>query len=234
MYYKAATQYFILLNASDNKTIKLDSVSVKQVDPNDYWTLGTGWSVGDNKATSDASANSYLNQQAYEIGKTYKLGFEVLEGTIELRSAQYSKGTGFYTTGTYSIEVIPTTISTHFYVYTGFGQSSITNITVQEIQTDTPRIDFTNDTKGHLLLEPSRTNLVNYSKDFSQSSWVKLGAGTGTTAIVTSDYAISPDGTQNASRLQCDLNGGGSSSSNQFFDFIIYIQVVPHKHYLFI
>jgi hypothetical protein len=190
LYYKAATQYFILLNASDNKTIKLDSVSVKQVDPNDYWTLGTGWSVGDNKATSDASANSYLNQQAYEIGKTYKLGFEVLEGTIELRSAQYSKGTGFYTTGTYSIEVIPTTISTHFYVYTGFGQSSITNITVQEIQTDTPRIDFTNDTKGHLLLEPQSTNLIPYSEDFSQ--WSLLG---GTAGVVTyvSDL-VNPDG----------------------------------------
>ena len=85
-----------------------------------------------------------------------------------------------------------------------------------------PRIDFTNDTKGHLLLEPSRTNLVNYSEDFSQSSWVKLGAGTGTTAIVTSDYAISPDGTQNASRLQCDLNGGGSSSSNQSLIYNLY------------
>ena len=35
-----------------------------------------------------------------------------------------------------------------------------------------PRIDFTNDTKGHLLLEPSTTNLITYSEDFSQ--WVKL------------------------------------------------------------
>ncbi len=199
LYYKAATQYFILLNASDNKTIKLDSVSVKQVDPNDYWTLGTGWSVGDNKATSDASANSYLNQQAYEIGKTYKLGFEVLEGTIELRSAQYSKGTGFYTTGTYSIEVIPTTISTHFYVYTGFGQSSITNITVQEIQTDTPRIDFTNDTKGHLLLEPQSTNLVTQSDG---SNWLKSNV------TYTANTAISPDGTQNAATLNFSNNNG--------------------------
>ena len=44
---------------------------------------------------------------------------------------------------------------------------TITDIIVQEIQTDTPRIDFTNDTKGHLLLEPSRTNLITYSEDFS-------------------------------------------------------------------
>ena len=222
-YFRASGTVFVINRKGGGDTdILIDNVSIKQVDPNDYWTLGTGWSLGDNRATSDASTNSYLNQQVYEIGKTYKLGFEVLQGTIELRSAQYSKGTGFYTTGTYSIEVIPTTISTHFYVYTGFGQSSITNITVQEIETDTPRIDFTNDTKGHLLLEPSTTNLIPYSEDFSQSSWVKLGAGTGTTAIVTSDYAISPDGTQNASRLQCDLNGGGSSSSNQSLIYNLY------------
>ena len=31
-----------------------------------------------------------------------------------------------------------------------------------------PRIDFTNDTKGHLLLEMSTTNLITYSEDFSQ------------------------------------------------------------------
>jgi hypothetical protein len=66
-----------------------------------------------------------------------------------------------------------------------------------------------------LLLEPARTNLVIYSEDFSQSEWVKLGAGTGSSAVVTPDYAVSPDGTQNASRLQCDLNGGVGSSSNQ-------------------
>jgi len=200
----------------------IDNVSVKQVDPNNYWTLGTGWSVGDNKATSDASANSYLNQQAYEIGKTYKLGFEVLEGTIELRSAQYSKGTGFYTTGTHSIEVIPTTTSTHFYVYTGFGQSSITNITVQEIQTDTPRIDFTNDTKGHLLLEPSRTNIITSSSNFSAASWQKVSA------TLTSVNIPLPDGTTGG--FQITQNGGASDriqdslgfkSNNHFFSLFV-------------
>lgn len=67
----------------------------------------------------------------------------------------------------------------------------------------------------HHILEPARTNLVTYSEDFSNPNWTKLGAGTGSAAIVTSDYAISPDGTQNATRLQCDLNGGLTSSANQ-------------------
>ena len=84
------------------------------------------------------------------------------------------------------------------------------------------RIDFTNNTSGHLLLEPSSTNLVTHSEDFSDSSWTKLGAGTGSAAVVTSNYAVSPDGTQNASRLQCDLNGGTSSSGNQSLIYDTY------------
>ena len=74
-----------------------------------------------------------------------------------------------------------------------------------------------------LLLEPQRTNLIAYSEDFSDSSWTKLGAGAASTAVVTSNYAISPDGTSNASRLQCDLNGGLTSSANQslIYDSII-------------
>ena len=44
---------------------------------------------------------------------------------------------------------------------------------IETVATDEPRIDFTNNTKGHLLLEPSRQNKVNYSEDFSQGYWVK-------------------------------------------------------------
>jgi len=86
---------------------------------------------------------------------------------------------------------------------------------IETVGSGEPRIDFLGNTKGALLLEPQRTNLVTYSEDFSNASWVKLAVGAGSAAVVTSNYAISPDGTLNASRLQCDLNGGGSSSSNQ-------------------
>jgi len=44
-----------------------------------------------------------------------------------------------------------------------------------------------------LLLEPARTNLVQYSEDFT--SWIN------SSSYITSDYGISPDGSQNASRL---------------------------------
>jgi len=75
-----------------------------------------------------------------------------------------------------------------------------------------PRIDFSNDAKGALLLEPSRSNLITYSEDFSQSGWQKQSAGVASAPIVTSNYAISPDGTLNADRVVFDINGGTTSS----------------------
>ena len=75
-----------------------------------------------------------------------------------------------------------------------------------------PRIDFTDNTSGHLLLEPSRTNYLRYSEDLSQSNWAKQQSGTGVAPTVTANYAISPDGSQNASRVQFDINGGTTIS----------------------
>ena len=86
---------------------------------------------------------------------------------------------------------------------------------IEVVGNDVPRIDYTDSSEGVLLLEPARTNLVTYSEDFSHSSWVNVAQGTGSAVIVTSDYATSPDGTQNATRLQCELNGGVTSSGNQ-------------------
>ncbi len=42
---------------------------------------------------------------------------------------------------------------------------------IEVVSNNEPRIDFLNDSNGALLLEPSRSNLVTYSEDFSQSVW---------------------------------------------------------------
>jgi hypothetical protein len=44
---------------------------------------------------------------------------------------------------------------------------------IEIVGVDEPRIDFTDNTKGHLLLEPQRRNDIPYSEDFSQGYWVK-------------------------------------------------------------
>ena len=66
--------------------------------------------------------------------------------------------------------------------------------------TNLPRIDYT-DGSGSLLLEPQSTNLLTYSQDFSQSVWRKRTSDSTQVPVITNNYAISPDGTQNATRV---------------------------------
>ena len=61
------------------------------------------------------------------------------------------------------------------------------------------RIDFKDDSKGSLLLEPSRSNLITYSENFSNSYWLKIN-----NATVSAEKVISPDGTLNASQIIFD------------------------------
>jgi hypothetical protein len=81
-----------------------------------------------------------------------------------------------------------------------------------------PRLTYQNGGGGcpSLLLEKQSTNLQTYSQDFTNVAWTKLGQGVGDTAVVTANYAISPDGTQNATRFVCNLNGGTTSSDRSW------------------
>ena len=56
----------------------------------------------------------------------------------------------------------------------------------------------------HHILEPQRTNLIQYSEDFSNAYWQKLNNVT-----VSAEKVISPDGTLNASQLIFDGTSQG-------------------------
>jgi len=62
------------------------------------------------------------------------------------------------------------------------------------------RIDYLDNTDGHLLLEPQRTNLETKSKLFSTWSLVS-------NVTRTANYNESPEGVDNATRLQFTANG---------------------------
>ena len=74
-----------------------------------------------------------------------------------------------------------------------------------------------------LLLEPQRTNLVTYSEDFSE--WNKGGSTT-----LTANYAISPDGSQNATRFQTPTGSGSyltleaSMTSGNVYTLTLYLK----------
>ncbi len=185
------------------------------------WIKGNGATISNGKGNiiGDGTSFTYLEQSnVFTVGKFYKVSLDaVINSGLGLKVQDGSTNENFgaiTTSGTYTFYGEANNSSLVIGRRTGGTafDSYVDNVSVKEIQLDVPRIDFTDDAAGHLLLEPQSTNLVTYSEDFSQSSWVKLGAGTGSVAVVTNNFAISPDGTQNASRLQCNLNGGTTTS----------------------
>jgi hypothetical protein len=62
----------------------------------------------------------------------------------------------------------------------------------------------------HLLLEPERTNLIQYSEDFSNAYWIKSGSS------IVSNNVISPDGSLNASKLVEDTANSDHSIYRTF------------------
>ena len=115
-------------------------------------------------------------------------------------------GTTRNANGTYTEEINLTNNQTTFRFVSEGGVMDIDNVSVIEITDDTnlPRIDYTNGT-GALLLEPQSTNLVKSSEDFASANWV------GFNYTITSNYAKSPDGSNNASRYV------GSTTSQDFY-----------------
>jgi hypothetical protein len=82
---------------------------------------------------------------------------------------------------------------------------------IETVGVDEPRIDFLNNTKGHLLLEPSRQNKFTYSENISNSFWTKDGIS------ITADSIVSPNGLQTADKLVENSSSGNHRFYNNNF-----------------
>ena len=167
------------------------------------WNAFGGWSILDGVATNDGSGSTILNE-ILEIGKTYKI-------TIQLST---------YTSGNFSVFLGSGTESSQFngtdefifygvcsgdaYVrvksYSGIGSVNLQNISVKEIidTNNIPRISYdSNGDNGHILLEPTSTNLITYSEDFTE--WTSK-----TNIEVNLNNTTSPQGVINAAFINED------------------------------
>lgn len=212
----------------------VDNVSVKQVDPNDRFELDSA-SYGQNKVTltSVGGAMTYIKQTGLnlEANKTYLIKINATKLSGDTNLALGSDGTNnvsgspiISTSGFKRYYFTPASDIAHIGIKRNFGGSGavweITSFSIVEVQGDRPRLsyDITNgvvEDKPHLLLEPSSTNLITFSNDYTQTFWLKHQSGTASTPIVTSNYAISPDGTRNADRVIFNLNQATDSSFSQ-------------------
>ena len=75
--------------------------------------------------------------------------------------------------------------------------------------------DFTNGGCGDYAIWPQRTNIFLRSNEIDNASWVKGNSGNGILPVVTANYAISPDGTNNADRVQ--FSRAGTAATDRSF-----------------
>ena len=123
----------LILRADANFIGSIDNVSVKQVDPNDRFTLGTGWSYGDGVAVHTGSQSLLQQNGIFTIGKTYKISFILSNADssnyVRLLTSHYPNGGNFTTNGFTSI--ITTANITQLYIY-GVGDVTLDNVMVEE------------------------------------------------------------------------------------------------------
>jgi len=197
--------------------LKVDNISVKQVDPNDDWILGTGWSLGDGVASRTSQSGSSLlrsNSFTLTVGKTYKCTMTVSNySNGGVRFATDNVGfTVHSANGTYT-EILTSTGTVFSLKGNADFAGSVSNISVVEVQGDKPRLDYDplNPTCPHLLLEPQSTNEINFSEDFTK--WNLLGV---TTVEYVSDL-VNPDGSVGGYKISGEgiyvNNGGGMTGA---------------------
>lgn len=176
------------------------------------WTKGTGWSIANGVATYDGTGGSSAIFQTLpiSINTMYEIKITVVSnegtGTNTVEIGNYRVNNTHLDAGTYTFYGASTS-GLFIIIYGRSGEELvIDNVSVREVtevNTDVPRIDYTGGGCPSLLLEPTSTNYMIYSEDFSQSFYSKFNAS-------ISDYSeVSPQGTYNAKTIT-DSGAGGT------------------------
>ena len=215
----SSTTWLIKRNGGyPNFDFDIDNISVKQVDPNDRWTLDTNWSYGSNKVIGSATTSEIQQDVDLPSGKVYKTTFTIedyVSGDVRIRfrGGTTVNGTNRSRNGTYT-QILTSTGHTNVKIDGGTSfTGSVTNISVVEVQGDRPRLsyDITNgvvEDKPHLLLEPSSTNLAKFS--YNIQGGVDIGDYIkGSNSVLTYVSNIeAPDGTMGVYRIQNAAQSG--------------------------
>jgi hypothetical protein len=84
---------------------------------------------------------------------------------------------------------------------------------IQTAATNAPRWDYAGGVLRGLLIEEARTNIAQFSEDFSNVAWLKASGGTSSSPVVTANQTVAPDGTTTADRIVYPACSGAGSNS---------------------
>ena len=193
------------------------------------WTKGTGWTIANNLANFNGSAFSPFRQNVGLItGKIYKVTFDlnITSGNVIFQLGGATNTFDSSATHTfYDTATANAAYTTFISLYSSTSSIfSIDNISVKEVtQNNLARVNYTGSTSS-LLAEPQRTNLIPYSSEYTAvNGWDITGA------IITTNQAISPDGTLTADLVELDTSTDRfaeiiNSASGGTYTFSFYVK----------
>jgi hypothetical protein len=172
--------------------------------------------------------------------KTYEVTIDVTinsGGGFKIQDGNSNTYKQITESGVYTFRFTSIGASSSFYISRNQGGvaynmyvESVSVREVTEVNTDVPRLDHTGGGCPSLLLEPQSTNYVEYSEDFSQSSWTKINS------TITSNTGISPDGSQNADNLyfngtfNASLREATTTTSTNVYTFSVWIKKISANY----
>ena len=179
------------------------------------WSKGTGWII-ENGALRLTTTSTDNTSQAIGLVQNnfYEITFTVSNttlGGVRIRLGLGALSGASYTNGTHTIQLQQTTTNDALRIYSdlyGVFNGTVDDVSVKEIQVNTPRIDFSDSANGALLLEPSRTNQATNNQQMH--TYNALG-GSNPSPSLTANYITAPDGTLTATRLQTSTTGSNYS-----------------------
>ena len=194
-------------------------------DSGSNWSIpsGSGWEIIDGKLKgTNVSVSSATQGGLTFVGKTFQVSYTISDysqGGVQIYLGNSQSTSLKSENGTHTETITITSSNTILYIYgTSNFTGNIDSLSVKEVTRDNvPRIDYTGGGCPHILAEPQRTNLITYSEDFTDSSWLKTSGGAGSNPIVTSSYATSPEGLVNASRIQFECGGVTSGDYSRLY-----------------
>ena len=220
----------------------IDNVSVKEVGQN-WQKLGAdavmSFTSDTLVLTSTGSGQGAFQNLTTITGRKYrfeaKSDSHVTDALIRVTNGSNPSsgfGDAYVVNGVAVLEFVALGTTTNLYLRNSVAGTSIwKSVSVKEItdDTDIPRIDYT-DGVGSILLEPSSTNIVEYSEDFSDSYWNKNFDLT-----ITSTNRLSPTGELNAFQYENSgsfnqsLSKTFTLSANTNYTFSLYIKRINNN-----
>ena len=137
-YFEATKTSFYLNRYTSVSDIYINNITVQELDPNGYWTLGTGWSIGADKAISTVTgSNSDITQSILTAGKTYRTVYEIVDYAAGTAQAIVtgSDGADAVALGTYTEDL--TTTGTDFSIRSKLGtfDGAVSSVSVKQLGT---------------------------------------------------------------------------------------------------